>query len=29
MGHKGKVIYFKEADPLSPETSEKIIIQDE
>ncbi len=29
MGHNGKVIYFKETDPASPETSEEILILDE
>lgn len=28
MGTNGKVIYFKEADPTSSETSEEILIQD-
>jgi hypothetical protein len=29
MGYNGKVIYFKEEDPLSSGTSEEILIQDE
>jgi hypothetical protein len=29
MGHNGKVIYFKEANPTSSETSKEILIQDE
>ena len=29
MGHNGKVIYFKEADHISSQTSEEILIHDE